>query len=184
MTSWANAEAEKWDLFVAYEGELRGFPSVCGLSLAVALVPGRLHILRRGRWTRGTVEEADYEPLRDRLIADIKGWTDPESGQPICTQVFRREEIFTGPYVDSAPDIVAHPHNGYDLKAALDQQEMFTSSPINGMHTREDAMVLLRGHTLADDSPCIWDVMPTLLRLLDVDAPGDLDGSCLVFPWR
>lgn len=167
--------------YLAYDGEdPQGFTSVSGSSRALALVPGRIHILRKGRWTRGSVDDAAYEPLRDQLIADLKAWTDPESGDPICARVLRREEVFRGPHVSMAPDIIAHPHDGYDLKAALGQKDLFTSSPINGMHTQDDAMIFLRGRDLVGDAPHIWDVTPTLLQLLDVTPPGDVDGHSLL----
>ncbi len=167
--------------YLAYEeGASRGYQSLCGSSRAVALVPGRIHILRKGKWKNGSVHENQYEALRDRLVDELRDWTDQEDGQHICQHVFRREEIFQGPCVEQAPDIVVHPNDGYDLKAALGQEGLFTSTPINGMHTQHDAMLFLRGHHLRDDTPTIWDVTPTLLRLLNVDPPEDMDGRSLV----
>ena len=167
--------------YLVYEGDAKGYASVCGRSRAVALVPGRVHILRKGRWARGCVGDAEYEKVRDRIMEDLRAWTDPENGRPICREVFRREEIFHGPYVERAPDIIAQPTDGYDLKAALGGSDLFVSGPINGMHTREDAMVFLRGRRLTSDPiPVIWDVMPTLRHLLDVKFPDDLEGRCLI----
>jgi len=157
-----------------------GFKALSERSRAVALVPGRIHILRRGRWERGCVGGEEYEPLREELIGRLKDWKHPQSGAPVCEGVFRREELFSGPFVEMAPDIVVHPHDGFDLKAALGRQEMFTLGPINGMHTRYDAALFVRGRRIEAERPHIWDVTPTLLKLLDLPVPEDMDGRALV----
>jgi len=163
--------------YLAYDGPAEGFTSLASSSRAFALVPGRIHILRKGIWDRGTVAEDDYEDLRRRLIGDLERWRDPETDKPICRKVFRREEIFHGPCVDGAPDILADPENGYDLKAALGPGDVFTSGPLQGMHTYDDALLLIRGHRLkANANHNILDVMPVIFHLLGMEAPIELDG--------
>jgi len=54
----------------------------------------------------------------------------------------KREEIFSGPHVDRAPDIVIDPCDGYDLKAKLGAGHLFEKGPRTGMHTYGDAMLL------------------------------------------
>jgi predicted AlkP superfamily phosphohydrolase/phosphomutase len=157
----------------------QGFASVTG-GQAFALVPGRIHILSRELWTKGTVETAQVAPLREQIIAKLKEWTDPENGKPICETILRREEAFTGPYAERAPDILVHPHDGYDLKAALGSPQTFTHSPISGMHTYHDATLFLRGRNIPGPKPWIGDVMPTLLTLCGVEPPAGLDGRSLV----
>lgn len=147
---------------------------------AFALVPGRIHILSRDKWTKGTVAPEQVEPLREKIIARLKEWTDPETGKPICQTILRREEAFTGPFIDRAPDILVHPHDGYDLKAALAAPQMFTSSPISGMHTYHDATLFLRGHEIKGEKPWVGDTMPTLLSLCGVEVPAGLDARNLV----
>ena len=167
--------------YLSYDGAPEGFTSLATESRAFSLVPGRIHILREGAWDKGTVSEGAYEAVREGIIADLKGWRDPETGEQIPQHVFRREEIFHGPFVERAPDILVHPRNGYDLKAALGSGALFTSSPLQGMHTRDDALLVVRGRALPSSArPNILDVMPTVLGLLGVESPGDLDGKMLL----
>jgi uncharacterized sulfatase len=56
--------------------------------------------------------------------------------------VLRKEDVFSGPYTDSAPDIVCDPCNGFDLKAKLGEGDIFEKGPRTGMHTYDDAMLL------------------------------------------
>ncbi len=65
----------------------------------------------------------------------------PETGEKIIDKVFYREEIYSGPYLENAADVIAHPVNGYDLKARLDTDKVFENTALNGMHTYDDAFI-------------------------------------------
>jgi predicted AlkP superfamily phosphohydrolase/phosphomutase len=64
----------------------------------------------RGREARGCVDERDYEKVRDEVIAALSDWRLPSDGGggsgPVVRRARRREEVYEGPYVDRAPDIV------------------------------------------------------------------------------
>ena len=111
-------------------------------SRALALVPGRIYILTEGKWDRGGVSPRDYEPLRDELVGQLRQMRHPDTGDAICKQVFKKEEIFSGAYLDSAPDIVVDPNDGYDLKARLGEGALFERHHMSGMHTYGDALLL------------------------------------------
>ncbi len=68
------------------------------------------------REARGCVSPDDYEATRDRVIAALLDWKLPD-GQPIVERALRREDAYSGPFVERAPDIVvelARP-GGYGL---------------------------------------------------------------------
>lgn len=111
-------------------------------SRALALVPGRIHILKEGLWRGGCVTEKEYEPLRRELMDKLRTITHPGTGEVVCKQVMKKEEVFSGPCMDRAPDIVIDPCDGYDLKAKLGAGHLFEKGPRTGMHTFHDAMLL------------------------------------------
>ncbi len=154
------------------------FPALSPAAKAFALVPGRIHVLREGAWKIGTVPASDYESVRNSIILDLKAFKSP-SGDLICKRIFRKEDIFRGECLERAPDIVIDPHDGYDFKAGLTKREIFTSSPISGMHTYDDAMLYIRGVSGYTKRPVIWDIMPTMLRSLDLPIPDGLAGESL-----
>jgi hypothetical protein len=39
-------------------------------------------------------------------MAGLARLVDPADGRPVVSDLFTREELYTGPYVDEAPDIV------------------------------------------------------------------------------
>lgn len=58
-----------------------------------------------GREAAGCVSPADYEATRNRVIAALLAWKLP-SGAPVVARALRREAVYTGPFVDRAPDVV------------------------------------------------------------------------------
>lgn len=155
------------------------FPALSPNSKAFALVPGRIHILREGAWKNGSVPSADYESVRNSIISDLKNFKS-QNGDAICKQILRKEDAFRGNCLEKAPDIVIDPHDGYDFKAGLGKREIFTSSPISGMHTYSDAMLYIRGIRSYAKRPVIWDLAPTILRLQGIPIPEGLEGVALM----
>jgi len=45
---------------------------------------------------RGIVEDADYEPLRQKIMDELAATTDPANGEKILGSIFRKEDIYTG----------------------------------------------------------------------------------------
>ena len=58
-----------------------------------------------GREAAGCVAAADYEAVRDRVIASLREWRLP-SGEPVVARAMRREEVHRGPFAERAPDII------------------------------------------------------------------------------
>ncbi|KPK65649.1 MAG: hypothetical protein AMK73_02345 [Planctomycetes bacterium SM23_32] len=120
-----------------------GYKAIKEGSRAVSLVPGRIYILREGQWDKGVVTDKEYEPLRKELMDKLRTVTHPETGDVVCKQVMKKEELFEGPHADAAPDILVDPCDGYDLKAKLGAGHLFEKGPRTGMHTYENAMLLV-----------------------------------------
>ncbi len=119
----------------------RMFRAVKPGSRALALVPGRIHLLTKFFWERGAVSDVDRRGLREEIMAKLREWKHPETGEPVCKEVLTREEAFSGPHTERAPDIVIDPCAGFDLKAKLSEGELFERSALNGMHTYHDAVL-------------------------------------------
>lgn len=151
-------------------------------SLAYALDPGRIYLNVRGREPMGCVERGEpYERLRNEIIQEALALRDPESGEPMIREAFRVEEIYHGPLLDHAADIILDPYDGYDLKGALYKPTLtFKGDELVGMHTYDNASLYISGQRLPARRIWVADVMPTILRLMDVPLPADLDGQPLI----
>jgi predicted AlkP superfamily phosphohydrolase/phosphomutase len=137
---------------------------------AYCMDPGRLYLNLEGREPGGIVPQADYAGVRDELRA----WAE---GLPFVKRVATREEAFQGPFADRAPDLVLVSHNGWDLKGAVRTRELQGKGRLTGMHTQDDAFVLVRGGHPEGDVD-VQDVAATVLAGLGLD-PSGLDGRVL-----
>jgi predicted AlkP superfamily phosphohydrolase/phosphomutase len=158
-----------WNRTWAYAG----LPTEYGIFLNV-----------RGREPAGIVELADYESLRTEIIEGLREWCDPRTGQPIMKAVYRREELYTGPFVTQAPDIIFELQRGYRVSDLTSRGNLLSdvSQEPWGFHEREGIFAMsgpgiASGITL--DRTNIQDIMPTLLYVLGVPVPDDLDGRVL-----
>jgi predicted AlkP superfamily phosphohydrolase/phosphomutase len=147
-------------LSVGPEVESRGFAAIADRSRAFSLVPGRLYAMRAGRWACGGVSEEALPALLEDLTRRFLSVRDPETGEAVIERVYRAAEIYSGGEVSRSPDLVLKPRDGYDLKAMLSPGDLFTSSPVTGMHTFDDAHLLYSRPFAAEPGASI------------VDAPG------------
>ncbi len=142
-----------------------------------SMTPGRIYVNLRGREPEGTVEPgAEYETIREEVAAGLMELTDLDTGESVLERVSPREELFEGDSLGQAPDLLAIPRDGYDLKSQLGGGELFTSSPITGMHTFDDAFWLIRGRQFADGTPSVKDGAPTAMSLLEENIPAHYEG--------
>ena len=150
---------------------------------AYSLIPGRVYINREGREPRGSVADEDYERVRDELATALTELTDPD-GTPVIADVVYKEDAFRGPHADIAPDLVAIPAHGFDLKAGFHADSpVFDTGPRNGMHSFENASLFIDDPdaTIGEGEVDLYDIAPTILSLLEVEYDrGEFDGASLV----
>ncbi|MFB6069614.1 MAG: alkaline phosphatase family protein [Halanaeroarchaeum sp.] len=150
-------------------------------SRAYSFIPGRIYLNLEDREPRGSVPESAYESVRDELKADILALEAPD-GRPVVDRVVEKEEAFRGEHDAIAPDLVAIPNDGFDLKAGFGAHEaVFDTGPRNGMHTFADATLLVDDPAVSiGEGADLFDVAPTILDLLDVEYDaGEFDGVSL-----
>ncbi|MFA6451327.1 MAG: alkaline phosphatase family protein [bacterium] len=150
-------------------------------SRAYSMIPGRFFVNLKGREKTGTVAPgAEYEGVRADLADFLMSLADPEDGSPIIRSVYKKEEIYSGSFFGEAADLIALPHDGYDLKGNLMAPSMFMKGALLGMHTDWDAALYIRGAKIGADNPHILDVMPSILSLFGLSTDGlDLDGQSI-----
>jgi len=159
-------------------------------SRAFCLIPGRVYVNLRGREGAGCVAPEEYDAVRAQLTRDLLDMLDP-NGEPVIRCVVKRENLYwpagqhqpddaninaagTPPY-DLAADLIAIPHDGYDLKMGLSAPQTFLTTQLEGMHTAHDAMILTRGIELPEDELEIRQLAGPILDALDVPAGEELD---------
>ena len=144
----------------------------------------------RGREAEGIISPGDeYHQVREEIMRKLKAWTDPETGEPILRNVYAKEEIYQGPHLDQAPDIILGYYPGYVTlnDSALGEirsgdvlvrglrrwvgDHMFDAPTMPG--------VFLSNFKIETEHPRLVDICPTVLRCFNVPAPHDTDGKAL-----
>lgn len=65
---------------------------------------GQLYLNMRGREPQGIIEATDYDKLLDELAARLKDIPD-KTGSRLNTQVWKRDDLYFGPYIKYGPDL-------------------------------------------------------------------------------
>lgn len=160
----------------------QGIADMGGESVAYSLDPGRIFLNVKGREPHGVIAPgAEYERMRRDLAEQIVGMSDPATGEPMVERVYTREELYHGSHAAAGADLVLAMRDGYDPKGPLGKPNLtFKGTSLVGMHTTPDALLYLQGHKQIERRPHINDVAPTILDLLDVPVPADMDGRSVV----
>lgn len=164
--------------FLLYKSEdAKGLTEIHPESKAYSLIPGRIFINLKGRQKVGSEE---YQNLREAIIEALLSLKDPRNGAPIIAHVYKREKLYSGPYLERSADLIAMPHRGYDLKGKINSGKLLEKNHIMGMHTYDDALLFLKDHKLNSKEPAIVDVTPTVFALLGLPIPEELEGISLL----
>jgi predicted AlkP superfamily phosphohydrolase/phosphomutase len=160
----------------------KGLDEIDPASVAYSLDPGRVVIRLQGREKEGAVAPgAEYESLREEIAAAALELRDPESDDPIFQAAFKREELYHGPYLEQAADLILAPYDGYDPKGPLYKETLtYKGDELVGMHTFDDAMLYVGGRAVPQTRFSVVNVMPTILDLMEVPQPPGLDGASLL----
>jgi predicted AlkP superfamily phosphohydrolase/phosphomutase len=172
--------------YLQYAAEpAKGVEHLHPASTAYNMDPGRIFLNVRGRECTGRVTPGrEYEAVRDELIVGLETLEVPANGasaHPVL-KAYRREELYRGPYVDQAADIIIAPVNGYDPKGTFQKDHLLHQDAMMvGMHTYDDAFVYVGGGRVdAGRDISLLDVAPTLLAGLNQPIPHDFDGTALL----
>lgn len=134
----------------------KNLKSMTSNTKVFALDPSRLYIHREGKYARGCVSEdrcrALMEEVRERFM-DLE-----IDGEKVIRRVFFKEEIYHGPYLDQAPDMVLLGHYGYDMKSGVTKSGLSGTSHFTGMHSQDNAVLIDALGLDLEERPFISDI--------------------------
>jgi predicted AlkP superfamily phosphohydrolase/phosphomutase len=108
-------------------------------TTAFAMDPGRIYIHYEGKFPAGHVKKSDGEKVKENLRKLFAGLVDG-NGSPVIRKIYEKEEIYSGPFTDSAPDLLLMANDGFDLKGNLRKQTVFSTDIFTGMHSWHNAI--------------------------------------------
>jgi predicted AlkP superfamily phosphohydrolase/phosphomutase len=149
---------------------------------------GPVYLNVEGREPHGIVAPgAEYERVREQIIDAAMAFEHPYTGQPMVGKVLKREEIYAGPHLAQAPDLILIPADPRDIFFGLadfgSKRTVDTVYRYSGMH-RDQGMLCMMGPQVRAGAPvvdaAIKDLAPTLLHAMGVPIPSDMDGRPLL----
>ncbi|WP_340101749.1 alkaline phosphatase family protein [Salinibaculum salinum] len=123
----------------------------------------------------------EYNRIRNQLQAELESVSDPD-GHPVTDAVYKGEEVYSGSYVDEAPDLVIDQAKGVHIPGGIGREAVFTKPTDDGWHAenKRQGLFVASGPdftTGTHDPMSILDLAPTLLHLHDRPVPTDMDGT-------
>jgi len=144
----------------------RNYADIESGTQAFALEPARIYVHSKDKYPRGSVNKSEYQKVIEELVSIFKDLED--GGKRIIKEIFQKEEIYRGPYLDQAPDIVLIPNQGINLKASLKADGLYEKSIFRGKHTQHDAFLLIKNCSEQDiipEKPSVSDVCNIIEKL-------------------
>ncbi len=144
---------------------------------------GHIRINLAGRERKGAVKEEKYGPLVERIMDELERVTLPGSEKKLASWVKPKEDLYSGPYLDSAPDILFNSLENETLGfgAAMFLSSRKFHSPLKPGNHRREGIIMASGPPVGSGEvhASIIDLAPTLLNLYSHPLPERMDGDVI-----
>jgi len=185
MESWLRFSQIDWSQTLAYSEETPYYPTIW-LNL-------------KNREPDGVVLPEQREDILDRITEALYRWKDPFTNGNVVRRVYRREEIYHGPYVDRAPDLIidynepggfsylsrpSYTNRDGAIIRKLSKKEIDSArfQSKSGSH-RDFGIFMAAGIGIKSGNRIkkinILDIAPTILYLLGLPVPDEMDGEVI-----
>jgi predicted AlkP superfamily phosphohydrolase/phosphomutase len=143
----------------------------------------------KGRESEGIVASgAEADALKDEIVQKLAGLRDPDNDTIAIVDVFQATRIYSGPYVEAAPDLLLGYNAGY--RASWDGAKGIVRGPVfttntkawSGDHCIDPRLVpgvLFSNRKISVSQPALIDIAPTALHLFGVPTQRHMDGQNL-----
>ena len=157
---------------------------------AYAMGIGQIYFNLRGREAQGIVSPgAEATALADELSKKLLTLTDPEDGTPIIRAVYKRDDIYSGPFINNASELQVGMNDGYRVSwqttlggspaGIVYKNDRKWSADHGGYDYAITSGILVTSQPINTKDPRIIDIAPTVLRYFGLSVPTDIDGKPL-----
>ena len=129
--------------FLKADGRRGRYTDIEKGTKAFCLEPSRIYVNRDKQYPNGSVDLRDVNKVTNDLFDMFSQLTYKD--RPVIKQIFRRDDVFHGPCVNSAPDLVLIPHKGFNLRGGMMPSSSFSTVDwVQGHHTWDNAFLITR----------------------------------------
>ena len=161
--------------------------NLAGLGLMTQSIGG-IWISPAGEDDSGGLHRADdRQDLLARLATRLECLRDELTGELVVNRVHRREELYHGAQAHKAPDLIFILKPDYKLATGVgpigDPDARGSARQVQEGSHREEGVLLMAGpgvrHVRAEQAARLEDLAPTILHLMGLAVPADMDGRVL-----
>jgi predicted AlkP superfamily phosphohydrolase/phosphomutase len=157
---------------------------------AYAMGIGQIYFNVRGRESQGIVSPgAESSALAEEMAGKLLTMTDPDDGASIIHAVYKRDDIYSGPFLHNASELQVGMSDGYRVSwqttlggsppGIVYKNDRKWSADHGGYDFAITSGVFVTGRPITTQSPRIIDIAPTVLRYFGLSVPTDIDGKPL-----
>ena len=142
-----------------------------------------------GREEQGIVQPGEEaQAFKDELIAKISGLRDEEKDEIGIRELFDTHELYRGPYLENAPDLLVGYNAGYrcswDMATGVVAGNIFedNTKAWSGDHCIDPRIVpgvMFCNRKIDVEDPALIDIAPTALQQFGITPPKFMDGKVL-----
>ena len=156
---------------------------------AYAVGFGGIYLNLQGREAQGIVKPDEIAELKQEIRDGLRALVDDVDHVQPVREVYDAREVYSGPYVDDAPDLIVGFRPGHrvgwaSVTGGIDDEVIADNTRYwSGDHNFNPPDVpgmLFSNRTIAAESPGIMDIGPTVLDLFGVAVPAYCDGESLL----
>lgn len=144
-----------------------------------------IYINTKGIRPHGSVDPAEYESIRDDIVRRWDGVINPYTGEKVGGPVHTNETMYHGEFAKYGPDVMPLPleekHMPVCFFGFTSKNPVYKNSTLFGNHVM-DGILCAHGKGIqpgASQDAILYDLAPTILHLLGLPVPDDMDGRVI-----
>lgn len=157
---------------------------------AYALGFSSIYLNLRGREGKGIVSPGqEAEQLKSKIADIMTSLRDPKTGNPVIRNVYKREDLYSGPYFNDTPDLMV----GFEPNYRASWQTAIGGAPPKILEDNEKKWtgdhifdadcvpgIFLMNRKTSVQHPNAIDIAPTVLDCFQIPKPESIEGTSLL----
>ncbi len=156
---------------------------------AYALGINGLYINQKGREAQGIVNNGtEMDNLVFEIARKLEEFKDPKTGEKPVYKAYISKEIYQGPYLNNAPELVIGYNRGYRASWATPLGQIpenileDNAQKWSGDHCMSPEVipgVLFTNREIVSETPALYDLTATILQVFGIEKPKDMIGNSI-----